>query len=171
DYAASKPLFERLKDKSGQYQEASIYYYAYLSYLDQEYKTALNEFERLEGSKTYENSYPYYITALYFLDKRYDDVLSYALPKLASTQQESETEMFRIVAATYFIKGDLDKSKEYYDKFQAQDQGKTQNNQDSYQIGYINYKLGEYEKAISELEKLEEPDAYFQSAMITLGDA
>ena len=171
DYASSKPVFTDLKDQKGPYQEASIYYYAYLSYLDQEFKTALNEFERLEGSKAYENSYPYYITALYFLDKRYDDVLSYALPKLETTKQESETEMLRIIAATYFIKGDLAKSKDFYDRFQAQDQHKTQNNQDSYQIGYINYKLGEYEKAISELEKLEEPDAYFQSAMITLGDA
>ncbi|QBQ40506.1 tetratricopeptide repeat protein [Sphingobacterium psychroaquaticum] len=171
DYKAAKPLFERLKDDRGQYQEASIYYYAYLCYLDAEYKTALNEFERLNGSKVYENSYPYYITALYFLDKRYDDVLSYALPVLSRTKQEHETEIFRIVGATYFIKGDLQKSKEYYDKFQAQDQGKTQNNQDSYQIGYIAYKLGDYEKAIKELEKLSEPDAYFQSAMITLGDS
>ncbi|MFD2967672.1 tetratricopeptide repeat protein [Sphingobacterium bambusae] len=171
DFTSAKPLFEKLKDEKGQYQEASIYYYAYLSYLDAEYKTALNEFERLDGSKTYENSYPYYITALYFLDKRYDDVLSYALPILERTKQEHETEIFRIVAATYFIKGDLQKSKNYYDKFQAQDQGKTQNNQDSYQIGYIAYKLGDYEKAIKELEKLSEPDAYYQSAMITLGDS
>ena len=44
DYAAAKPLFERLKDERGRYQEASIYYYAYLCYLDAEYKTALNEF-------------------------------------------------------------------------------------------------------------------------------
>src|SRR5690606_40390716 len=29
----------------------------------------------------------------------------------------------------------------------------------------------DYDKAISELEKLSEPDAYYQSAMITLGDA
>src|SRR5690606_40355642 len=40
-----------------------------------------------------------------------------------------------------------------------------------YQIGYIAYKLGDYQKAIQELEKLSEPDAYYQSAMITLGDA
>src|SRR5690606_612674 len=130
-----------------------------------------NEFERLNGSKAYENSYPYYITALYFLDKRYDDVLSYALPIMERTKQDHETELFRIIAATYFIKGDLQKSKDYYDKFQAQDQGKTQNNQDSYQIGYIAYKLGDYEKAIQELEKLNEPDEYYQSAMITLGDS
>lgn len=171
DYSSSKPVFQELKDQSSPYQEASIYYYAYLSYLDAEYKTALNEFERLKGSKAYENSYPYYITALYFLDKRYDDVLAYALPILQTTKQESETDMFRIVAATYFIKGDLDKSKEFYDKFQAGDQGRTQNNQDSYQIGYIHYKLGDYERAIQELEKLDEPDEYYQSAMITLGDA
>lgn len=171
DYPQAKLLFEKLKDEKSRYQEASIYYYAYLSYLDAEYKTALNEFERLQGSKTFENSYPYYITALYFLDKRYDDVLNYALPILRTTKQEHETEMFRIVGATYFIKGDLAKSKEYYDKFQAQDQGKTQNNQDSYQIGYIAYKLGDYDKAIVELEKMTEPDAYYQSAMITLGDA
>ena len=171
DYTAAKPLFEKLKDERGRYQEASIYYYAYLCYLDAEYKTALNEFERLDGSKTYENSYPYYITALYFLDKRYDEVLSYALPIMERTKQEHETELFRIIAATYFIKGDLEKSKSYYDKFQAQDQGKTQNNQDSYQIGYIAYRLKDYKKAISELQKLDEPDAYYQSAMITLGDA
>src|SRR5699024_7768219 len=54
DYAASKPLFQGLKDESGKYQEASIYYFAYLTYLDKEYKTALNEFERLQGSKTFE---------------------------------------------------------------------------------------------------------------------
>ncbi|HAK28757.1 MAG TPA: hypothetical protein DCO90_05860, partial [Sphingobacterium sp.] len=171
DYKTAKPLFEGLKDQKTEFQEASIYYYAYLSYLDAEYKTALNEFERLNGSKQFENSYPYYITALYFLDKRYDDVLDYALPILSRTKQENETEMFRIIAATYFIKGDLKTSKEYYDKFQAQDQGKTQNNQDSYQIGYIAYKLKDYDKAITELEKMTEPDAYYQSAMITLGDA
>ncbi|MGE8380267.1 MAG: tetratricopeptide repeat protein, partial [Sphingobacterium sp.] len=171
DYKTAKPLFEGLKDQKTEFQEASIYYYAYLCYLDAEYKTALNEFERLNGSKQFENSYPYYITALYFLDKRYDDVLDYALPILSRTKQENETEMFRIIAATYFIKGDLKTSKDYYDKFQAQDQGKTQNNQDSYQIGYIAYKLKDYDKAITELEKMTEPDAYYQSAMITLGDS
>jgi len=171
DYKTAKPLFEGLKEQRGQYQEASIYYYAYLCYLDAEYKIALREFERLKGSKTYENSYPYYISALYFLDKRYDDVLSYILPILERTKQENETEIFRIVGATYFAKNDLVKAKAYYDKFQAKDQGKTQNNQDDYQIGYIAYKNGDYEKAVKELEKLTDPDAYFQSGMIILGDS
>src|SRR5690606_33063266 len=125
----------------------------------------------LHGSKTFEKSYPYYVTAKYFLDKRYDDLLNYAFPILQTTNQVHVTEMVRILGATYFMKVDLAQSKEYYDKFQAQDQGNTQYYQDSYQIVYIAYKLGDYDKAIVELEKMTDPDEYYQSAMITLGDA
>lgn len=75
------------------------------------------------------------------------------------------------MGATYFAKGDLKNSKIYYDKYQAADQGQTQSNQDTYNIGYIAYKEGDIKKAIAELEKLDEPEAYYQAGMITLGDA
>src|SRR5690606_30822186 len=153
------------------FSESSIYYYAYLAYLDHEYKTALSEFERLKGSKTYENSYPYYIAALYYLDKRYDDVIAYTIPILETTKQENEPELFRILGATYFSKGDLQNSKTYYDKFQASSPNAAQSNQDNYNIGYIAYQLKDYDKSIKELEKMSEPDAYFQAGMIILGDA
>src|SRR5690606_22321889 len=68
-YAEAKPMFEKLKNENSAFTESAIYYYAYIAYMDNEYKTALSEFERLKGSKTYESSYPYYITALYYLDK------------------------------------------------------------------------------------------------------
>lgn len=171
EYALAKPLFERLKNERSPYSEASIYYYAYLAYLDHEYKTALSEFERLKGSKTYENSYPYYIAALYYLDKRYDDVIAYAIPILETTQQENEAELFRILGATYFSKEDLVNSKKYYDKFQEKEPNGDQSNQDNYNIGYIAYQLKDYDKSIRELEKMTEPDAYFQAGMILLGDA
>lgn len=171
EYKEAKPLFEKLKNERSSFSESSIYYYAYLAYLDHEYKTALSEFERLKGSKTYENSYPYYIAALYYLDKRYDDVIAYTIPILESTKQENETELFRILGATYFAKGDLVNSKNYYDKFQANDSKGSQSNQDNYNMGYIAYHLKDYKKAIKELEKVSEPDAYFQAGMIILGDA
>lgn len=169
--AEAKPLFYELKDGRHEYAEASIYYYAYISYMDAEYQVALHEFEKLKGSQTYIATYPYYISTLYFLDRRYDDVLEYTLPILQNTRQQHATEMYRIVGATYFAKNDLENAGRYYALFQEGDQGKTQNNQDNYQIGYIAYKQGDYEKAILELEKMDEADAYYQSAMIALGDA
>src|SRR5690606_26856888 len=136
----AKPMFERLKNERSPYNESAIYYYAYLAYLDGEYKTALSEFERLKGSKQFESSYPYYIASLYYLDKRYDDVLAYAIPILETTEQESETDLFRILGATYFTKSDLKNSKAYYDKYQAANPGKTQSNQDTHNNSYIEYK-------------------------------
>lgn len=171
DYEKAKPLFAELRNEKSTYNELSIYYYAYISYLQKDYKTALTEFERLKGSKSYESSYPYYISAMYFLDQRYDDVITYAIPILKSTKQLYETEMFRIIGASYFAKSDYPNAGIYYKSFQKNDQGKTQNNQDNYQIGYTWYKLKDYKNAIIELEKLETTDQYFQSGMIALGES
>jgi len=171
DNDKAKPIFAELRNEKSTYNELSIYYYAYISYLQKDYKTALTEFERLKGSKPYESSYPYYISAMYFLDQRYDDVISYAIPILKTTKQLYETEMFRIVGASYFAKSDYSNAGVYYKNFQKNDQGKTQNNQDNYQIGYTWYKLKDYKNAIIELEKLETTDQYFQSGMIALGES
>jgi TolA-binding protein len=171
NYDQAKSIFAELRNEKNTYSELSVYYYAYISYLQKDYKTALTEFERLKGSKPYESSYPYYISAMYFLDQRYDDVISYAIPILKSTRQLYETEMFRIVGASFFAKSDYVNAGEYYKNFQKNDQGRTQNNQDNYQIGYTWFKLKDYRNAIIELEKLETTDEYFQNGMIALGES
>jgi TolA-binding protein len=171
DFKNAQLLFAEVKNKRSEFTEDATYYFAYIAYLNKDYHLALANFERLKNSKKYEKSYPYYISAVYFLDKRYNDVLSYAVPIVNSTHQEHETEMLRIIAASYFAKADYDNAVKYYDRFQARDQGKTQNTQDSYQIGYTYYKVGNYAKASTELEHLiEQNDVYSQSGNYTLGD-
>jgi len=170
-YTDAEPLFAKLKDEKGPYNESSIYYYAYLNYLDADYTTALREFERLQNSTTYKSSYPYYISALYFLNKRYDDVIRYTIPAIETIDPQYKADMYRIVGATYFAKSDFKTSVSYYQKFQNLDKGKTQNNQDNYQIGYAYSKLGDYKRAITELEKMGAPDVFYQNGMMTLGEA
>lgn len=171
DYKNAQQLFLDVKDVSSPFKDDATYYFAYIAYLNKDYHLALANFEKLKNSKTYENSYPYYITAVYFLDKRYDDVISYAIPIIKSTHQQHETEMLRIIAASYFAKADYDHAAEYYGRFEDEDKGVTQNTQDSYQMGYTYYKVGNYGKAASELEKLQQSsDIYSQSGNYTLGD-
>ncbi|MFM6953798.1 MAG: tetratricopeptide repeat protein, partial [Sphingobacteriaceae bacterium] len=171
EYVKAEPLFGQLKNGASAYAEPATYYYAYINYLNADYTTALREFERLKGSKTYESSYPYYISALYFLDKRYNDVLSYALPHLKNIDAKYETELLRIIAASYFANSAYTDAAAYYQQFQDKDGGNTQNNQDSYQIGYSALQLKNYPKAISELEKIETADEFFQSGMLALGES
>lgn len=171
DYKDAQPLFSEVKTRQSKFTEDATYYFAYIAYLNKDYHLALANFERLKNSKKYENSYPYYISAVYFLDRRYNDVINYAVPILRTTHQQHETEMFRIVAASYFALGDYKSSAAYYNRFEQQDRGKTQNTQDSYQIGYANYKLGNNQKAATELEKLvDQNDIYAQNGNYTLGN-
>ncbi len=171
DYKNAQLLFSEVKNVRSPFQEDAIYYFAYIAYLNKDYHLALVNFEKLKNSKKYENSYPYYITAVYFLDRRYNDVISYAVPILKTTHQQHETEMLRIVGASYFAKADYDNSVKYYSQFEDEDKGKTQNTQDSYQMGYAWYKVGNYAKAASELEKLvDQNDIYSQNGNYTLGN-
>jgi TolA-binding protein len=171
DYKNAQLLFAEVKTRRSPFMEDAIYYFAYIAYLNKDYHLALVNFERLKNSKKYEDSYPYYITAVYFLDKRYDDVLNYSIPIINTTHQQHETEMLRIIAASYFAKTDYDNAVKYYDRFETEDQGKTQSTQDSYEMGYSYYKVGNYAKAASELEKLgEQGDVYSQNGNYTLGE-
>ncbi len=171
DYDKAQALFSEVKNKKSPFTDDAVYYFAYIAYLKKDYHLALVNFERLKKSKKYESSYPYYITAVYFLDKRYDDVISYAVPIIKSTHQQNEREMLRIIAASYFAKTDYDNAAKYYGRFEDEDLGRTQNTQDSYQMGYTYYKVGNYGKAAIELEKLQqENDIYSQNGNYTLGD-
>jgi TolA-binding protein len=172
DYKQAQLLFSEIKDRKTAFSEDAIYYFAYIAYLNSDYGVALSNFEKLKNSKKYEGSYPYYISAVYFLDKRYDDVLNYAIPIINNTKQQYETQLLRIIAASYFAKSDYTNALKYYQRFQDQDKGKTQNTQDNYQIGYTYYKNGNYANAIKELEKqVDKNDVYSQSGSYTLGDA
>ena len=171
DYKNAQLLFSEVKTRRSPFMDDATYYFAYIAYLNQDYHLALVNFEKLKNSKKYENSYPYYITAVYFLDKRYDDVISYAIPILNTTHQQHETEMLRIIGASYFAKLDYPDAVKYYSRFEDRDLGKTQSTQDSYQMGYAYNKTGNYPKAAAELEKLvEQNDVYSQNGSYTLGE-
>ncbi len=171
DYKNAQLVFSEIKDRKTPYSEDATYYFAYIAYLNKDYHLALLNFEKLKNSKKYEASYPYYISAVYYLDKRYDDVIAYAVPIINTTKQVNETEMLRIIAASYFAKVDYPNAIKYYERFQEGDQNKTQNNQDSYQMGYAYFKTGNNPRAIRELEKLiDKSDIYSQNGNYTLGN-
>jgi len=171
DYKNAQLLFSEIKNKRSPFMDDATYYFAYIAYLNLDYHLALLNFEKLKNSKKYQNSYPYYITAVYFLDKRYDDVIGYAIPIINTTHQQHETEMLRIIGASYFAKSDYPNAVKYYTRFEDEDLGKTQSTQDSYQMGYAFDKTGLYAKAAVELKKLvDQKDIYSQNGSYKLGD-
>lgn len=171
DYEKAEPLFEAAKKEDTKFKESATYYFAYINYLNKEYKTALANFEKLKGSPTYEASYPYYITSMYYLDERYDDVIDYALPAIAKTKQQFEPEMLSLVAASYFAKAEYKNAEKYFEEFYAKDKNQIKNNLFIYQYGYSLFQNEKYKEAVPVLEKLNTDDVYLQNGMYTLGRA
>ncbi|WP_432708398.1 tetratricopeptide repeat protein [Pedobacter sp.] len=169
DIEKAEPLFEAVKKENSQFQESATYYFAYINYLNKEYKTALSNFQKLEGSPTYAASYPYYITSMYYLDERYDDVISYAIPVLNTIPQEYEADMLSLVAASYFAKQDYVNAEKYFQQYYSKNQNTTPNNLFLYQYGYSLFEQKKYPPAVTVLEKLNNDDVYLQSGMYTLG--
>lgn len=171
DYRNAQELFSEVKGRRSQFTDDATYYFAYIAYRNKDYHLALLNFQRLKNNKKYEASYPYYITAVYFLDNRYDDVINYAIPFINRTHQQNEKEMLRLIAASYFAKAKYPDAAKYYTRFEEEDAGRTQNTQDSYEMGYTFYKVGNYHKAAIELEKLQtQNDVFSQNGDYTLGD-
>ncbi|MFD0940664.1 tetratricopeptide repeat protein [Pedobacter boryungensis] len=169
NYEKAEPLFEIVKKEDSQFKESATYYFAYINYLNKEYKTALSNFEKLKGSPTYEASYPYYITSMYYLDERYDDVIDYAIPAMAKTKQQFEPEMLSLVAASYFAKSEFKNAEKYFADFYSKDKSQSKNNLFIYQYGYSLYQNGKFKESIPVLEKLNTDDIYLQNGMFTLG--
>lgn len=165
----AEPLFEAVKKVESPFQESATYYFAYINYLNKEYKTALANFEKLKGSPTYEASYPYYITSMYYLDERYDDVISYAIPVLKTSKQQYEAEMLSLIAASYFAKSDYPNAERYFREFYSKNAATVKNNLFIYQYGYSLFQLKKYKEAVGVLEKLDVDDVYLQNGMYTLG--
>ncbi len=167
----AEPLFEQVKKEESPFKESATYYFAYINYLNKEYRTALSNFEKLKGSPTYEASYPYYITSMYYLDERYDDVINYGLASIQKTKQKFEPEMLSLIAASYFAKSDFKNAEKYFADFYAKDKNGTKNNLFIYQYGYSLFQNGKFKDAASNLEKLNADDIYLQNGMYTLGKA
>ncbi|WAC39424.1 tetratricopeptide repeat protein [Pedobacter sp. SL55] len=165
----AEPLFEAVKKEESQFKESATYYFAYINYLNKEYKTALANFEKLKGSATYEASYPYYITSMYYLDERYDDVIDYAIPVMEKTKQKYEAEMLSLVAASYFAKSEFKNAEKYFAAYYAKDNNQVKNNLFVYQYGYALFQNGKYKESVNVLEKLNTDDIYLQNGMFTLG--
>ncbi|WP_461790053.1 tetratricopeptide repeat protein [Pedobacter sp.] len=164
----AEPLFEAVKKVESPFQESATYYFAYINYLNREYKTALANFEKLKGSPTYEASYPYYITSMYYLDERYDDVIDYAIPVMEKTKQKYEAEMLSLVAASYFAKSEFKSAEKYFSLYYDKDKNQIKNNLFIYQYGYALYQNGKYKESVTILEKLNTDDVYLQNGMFTL---
>ncbi len=98
----ASPYFHELIDIESAYYVPANYYYAHISYLEGNFESALQGFDKIRSDKKFGVIIPYYITQIYYKQEKYDTLISYATPMLENAKTKRKPEISKLVGDAYF---------------------------------------------------------------------
>lgn len=169
-FMQAKPLFAKIKNSQSIYSEPATYYYAFISFYNQEYKNAKKDFESLKNSKLYAKVVPYYLVQIYYMEQKYQQVIDYAEPLLQDNKTKNRKEISHIVGQAYFELGNYTESIPLLQNYIKNTRKVSK--EEMFQLAYAQYKTKQYSQAIKNLMPLSVvKDSLGQNAMYLLGNA
>lgn len=166
----AEPLLASVRELGGKYYDAGNYYYGLLAYNKNNYKDALNSFNRIEDKKEYTNIVPYYVAEIHYFTGNKQKALQDAL-KLIKRQEKTfyHNELHLLTAQVYFEDKNYKEALPYFEYYY--DNTERIRKEDLYEMAYSYYQVQEWEDAIDYFQQLSETrDSLGQSSTYLLGD-
>lgn len=162
--------FAKVKDGQGDYAPYATYYYGHIQYEKGNYESALQHFEKLKEDETFGDIVPFYIAHIFYLQKRYDRVVSYTEPLIEKIGNSKRApELAKLIGESYFNLGKFEQAIPYLELYNEKGYGK-RTREDDYQLGFAYFKANRLKDAIPFFEKAAgEKDAIGQNASYHLG--
>lgn len=175
EYSRAAIYFGQLSKSTNRYTTKATYYYAYCLYKDYKYAQALPVLEQLETVKEYQQTVPYYIVQIRYMQGETDDVEARAITLLQQyPNNDNNAELHRILGEIYFARPDYMLAAEQLDAYvQATTEQKIEPvREDLYMLGVAEYKNAHFEQAVQALKRVkQEKDSLSEAACLTLGNA
>lgn len=146
------------------------YYLGMIQFFEGNYDAAVGQFRIAEADRQYKPYIPYYLTQIFFAQRRYDELINYAAPLLAAPDRlRNEKEISQLLGQAYFEKGDYARARPLLEEY-ARGNSRLAEEQ-LYQLGFTQYKLGDYDAAGRTFQELATQNSVVgQSASYYLGD-
>lgn len=148
-FEEARKYFFDIIDVSGEYNAPANYYYSHIAYLNQNYQTALNGFEKLTKNKTFKPIVPYYITQIYYLQEKYNKVIGYAPQFIDDATVKRSAEIAKMIGLSHYQLKEYEKATPFLDKGK-----KSLSREDKFAYGYCLYKQKHYEEAVRQFERV-----------------
>lgn len=166
DYPRAKTHLKRVSKISDYYPHAQ-YYLAYMHYLDGEFISAEEIFRMLASTEEYSSLAPFYLLQIEYRRANYDYVITEGEKLLNQAMPATRDDLIRIIAESYFIKGDYAQAARYIVNLSSEAMGR----QENYILGYSLYRMARYSDAVAPLKAVcGYEDALTQNAAYHLGD-
>lgn len=167
-YKQAQALFKQVKDIQGDYYYPANYYYGVTAFQEDDFKTAIESFERVKNSAKYSSDVPYYICQIAFAEGDYDKVINYGKTEVQNTRNNKYREISKLIGQAYFEKKDYVQALPYLEEHAKS--GKLRQ-EDLYQVGFTQYQTKNYAAAIKNFDELKNLNtALGQNALYNLGD-
>nr|WP_321523370.1 tetratricopeptide repeat protein [uncultured Macellibacteroides sp.] len=167
----ARGYFTRLKQIGATYNDAGAYYVAYIDYASGKYNNALVEFNRLKDKPEYALQSSYYITQIYFIQRKYEKTIAEGEVLLQNyPHSENNTEVHRILGNSYYHMGNPDKAIANLSKYVSDAEEPLR--ADLYILGVCYFNKASYNSAVDCFGRIvREPDALTQNAYLYLGQS
>lgn len=167
----AKRLFGILSRTSKKYTEPASYYLAYIDFQDGNYDSALPVFRKLKSKFEYKENAAFFLTQGEYLQNNPDATIAEGRDFISSyPQSENLPEIYRLLGASYYRKGDLTNSISSYEQYLQYDVKPFR--EDMFQLGEAYYQRAIYPKAVDALKKVaSSTDQLGQAANMLLGQS
>ncbi len=162
--------FKEIKDIRGDFYYPTNYYLGLCYFFKGEYDLAIRQLKLAESYAQYEDEIPYYLAQIFFTQRRFNELIAYAEPKLNSRGLENEKAMYQLVGQSYFETGNYEKALAYLEYY-AKNSRKLRE-EEFYQLGFAQYQVGQYNEAIESFRELTDAESLIgQNSMFYLADS
>jgi TolA-binding protein len=174
DVPGARQDFFEVTQAESDYKMAAIYYYSHIAYVQNDLQTALEGFQKLNSDPAFKSLVPYYITQIYYKQKKYDEVLVYGPQALEQAQANATKwvpEISRLIGDSYCFKEKYKEALPYLERYHADTPKSGITREDYYQLGYAYHRTASYQKAIEAYGNCTaENDELHQRASYNLGE-
>ena len=166
DYTRAKAHLAKVS-KGGEYYPHALYYISYMHYTEGDLESAKSGFEQIAKSDAYRTLAPFYLLQIEYRNGNYNYVIAEGEKLLKKANAKTRDDLVRIIAESYFVKGDYAQAVRYISTYTPENMGR----QENYILGYSLYRMARYNDAISPLKAVcGSEDALTQNAAYHLGD-
>jgi len=169
DFDRAAKAFYETKDAETIYGPMSLYFYSHIKYISRQYQTALNGFLILEKQSSFASIAPFYISQIYFMQEKYDELISYAPALLDSVSGARAAEISKLLGESYYRTGKYEESIPYLNTYMRNTASIS--DFDYYELGFAYYNIKDYENAANSFKKITNmKDTIGQNAAYHMGD-
>lgn len=142
--------FVRIKNGSSEWAAPAKYYWAHIQYLRGNYDAALLEFDKLKENQAFKKVIPFYVSQIYYRQKKYQEVVNYASPIINNVSADQQPELARILGNSLFHLGQFKEAIQFLEFYLSDKNNKGR--EENYELGYCYYLNSREAKAIPYFE-------------------